>query len=254
MSTYIHFIAHIEYFKRLHIAMILTDTAIQLFSLIQAHVRSALAILPSDIPFRYEGEPFFSAYEALYRIWRKRESQRYVAAELGVGRSTLKEWEKAFVEYGAIGLLSCPPLVDVDLRLERLVVLAKQARPHTHSGHILTLARALRLPGATIELIRRIQRSHGYGQRQDKEDLDFYRDLQRILDSVVRYRRSGDGKTRDPKQRAETFFDFEADSLQHKVELFRELSGAGSRQARPILQRYGVHSSRFYALRKRFLQ
>ena len=36
------------------------------------------------------------------------------------------------------------------------------------------------------------------------------------------------------------------------MELFKELSRAPSRQVRPLLQRYGIHSTRFYALRKRY--
>ncbi len=38
------------------------------------------------------------------------------------------------------------------------------------------------------------------------------------------------------------------------MELFKELSSAPSRQVRPILQRYGIHATRFYELRKRYLQ
>ena len=53
--------AYIEYLKYLHIAMVLTDSAIQWFSLIQARVRLSLATVASEIPFCYEGERFFPA-------------------------------------------------------------------------------------------------------------------------------------------------------------------------------------------------
>jgi hypothetical protein len=43
--------------------------------------------------------------------------------------------------------------------------------------------------------------------------------------------------------------------MQHKVELFRTLNGCNqSRQVRNILQQFGIHSSRFYALKERYLQ
>ena len=235
--------------------MVLSDTAFRVFSLVQSNVRTALALAPGDIPFAYEGERFFQAYDALRRVWVQRESQRQVASSLGLNRTTLAEWENAFVRYGTIGLLQPPTAVKCDPRLERLVVLVKRARPHASSSNILTLARALKLPGATLELIRRIQRSFGYGQRLDEHDVQFYGDLQKILASVQHYRSKAQNSIRDIRQRASTFFDFDHDPFQHKVELFQELAGcAQSRQIRPRLHQFGIHSSRFYTFKQRYLR
>ncbi len=157
-----------EHFMCLHLTVVFTDPTFHTFATIHAFVRSATAQRQTQIPFHYEYEPFFRVYEALFRVWKKRESQRKVATESGLGRDTIREWEEAFLRYGAIGFLRMPKLVEVDPRLERLVLLARQARPKTGSAHISTLARALGIPGADLEIIRRIQRSHGYGQRRMK--------------------------------------------------------------------------------------
>ena len=243
-----------EHPKRLHLTVVFTDSTFHTFAIVHGLVRSAATQKQTPTPFLYENEPFFQTYDALFRIWRKRESQRKVSVESGVGRDTIRGWEEAFLRQGAIGFLQIPGHVEVDPRLERLVLLARQARPKTGSAHILTLARALGIADVDIEVIRRIQRSHGYGQRQDEKDLAFYAGLQKIMVSVVHHQRVSGKQKRDARQRAETFFDFDRDPFQHKVELFKELSAAPSRQVRPILQRYGIHSTRFYALRKRYLQ
>jgi hypothetical protein len=243
-----------EHFIRLQLTVVFTDSTFRTFSIVPALVRVATAEQQTQTPYRYENEPFFPVYDALFRIWKKRESQRKVAAEFGLGRDTLRGWEDAFLRHGAIGFLRIPGLVEVDPRLERLVLLVRQARPKTGSAHISTLAQALGIPGADMDVIRRIQRSHGYGQRQDETDRAFYAGLQKILVSVVHHQRSSGKQKRVLEQRAETFFDFDRDPFQHKVELFKELSTAPSRQVRPLLQRYGIHSSRFYELRKRYLQ
>jgi len=236
------------------LTVVFTDSTFQTFSIIPALVRAATAKQHAPAPYLYENEPFFQAYDALLRIWKKRESQRKVSAAIGAGRDTIRGWENTFLRYGAIGFLQMPGFVEVDPRLERLVLLVRQARPKTGSAHIATLAQALGIPGAGIEVIRRIQRSHGYGQRQDDTDLAFYAGLQKILASVAHHRRVSGKQKRGVAQRAETFFDFDRDPFQHKVELFKELSSAPSRQVRPLLQRYGIHSTRYYELRKRYLQ
>ncbi|MCP4377867.1 MAG: helix-turn-helix domain-containing protein, partial [bacterium] len=56
----------------------------------------------------------FSAYDALFLIWKKRESQRKVSTEFGIGRDTIRGWEDAFLRQGAIGFLRIPGLVEVD--------------------------------------------------------------------------------------------------------------------------------------------
>jgi hypothetical protein len=181
-----------EYFICLHLTVVFTDSTFRTFSIIPALVRSATAEQPTQTPYRYENEPFFQAYDALFRIWKKRESQRKVSEEIGTGRDAIRGWENAFLRYGALGFLRMPGLVEVDPRLERLVLLIRQARPKTGSAHISTLAQGLGIRGANIELIHRIQRSHGYGQRQDETDLAFYAGWQKILASVAHHRRSTD--------------------------------------------------------------
>jgi hypothetical protein len=53
---------------------------------------------------------------------------------------------------------------------------------------------------------------------------------------------------------AESFFDFEHDALQQRIELFKTLSECHKRrQIRPILKQYGMHPNRYYELRGRYL-
>ncbi|MGD8294486.1 MAG: helix-turn-helix domain-containing protein, partial [Desulfobacterales bacterium] len=238
-------IAYFGHFKGEHNNMVFTDNSFKFFSLIQSHVRSSLAEAGSTIPFRYNQEVFFTAYDAIQKVWQKRQSQRHVAASLGISRVTFKKWEKAFVENGAIGLLSLPSFVKVDARLEKLVVLVRSAYPHAATSSILTLAQALNIAAATIELIRRIQRSYGYGQRQDQADVIFYHNLQKILQSVKHRQSAAKKPAHDMRCRAATFINFDQDAFQHKVELFKELTSySKKRQIRSVLNKYGIYSSR----------
>jgi len=254
MSSYYPKNTLLGYFKREHNNMIFTDNSFKFFSLIQSHVRSSLAKAHSEIPFQYDGEVFFKAYEAIQRVWTKRESQRQIAISTEISRATFKKWETSFVKYGAIGLLHQPSFVEVDPRLEKLVVLVRSAYPHAGTSSILTLAQAINIPDVTIELICRIQRSYGYGQRQDEQDVMFYRNLQKILESVKHSKASAKKLAHDIHRRAATFINFDRDPFQHKVELFKELaSSTKKRQIRSILQKYGIHSSRFYELKERYM-
>ena len=234
--------------------MVFSDTTFRFFSLIQSNLRSALAESPSDTPFFYAEESFFKAYEALQRVWIKREAQRQVAQSFSVGRTTWKNWESRFVRHGAMGLLSSLSFVDVDPRIERLVTLLRAARPHANTSSIMQLIDALELPQVSLEMLYRIQRSHGYGQRLDEEDVDFYQELQRILASWQYFKSAEPTIGHDPSHRASTFFDFQRDPFQHRVELFKAVSVCTKRgQIRSILREFGVHSSRFYQLRERYL-
>ena len=85
--------------------VVFTDVTWKYFSVIQYRVRRAVAQAQSSVPFVYEGEAFFKSYNALYDVWKKRRSQRQVAESLNVSRKTLRQWEKNFVDYGALGLL-----------------------------------------------------------------------------------------------------------------------------------------------------
>ena len=128
--------------------MVFTDVTWKYFSVIQYRVRRAVAQAQSSVPFVYEGEPFFTSYNALDEVWVKRRTQRQVAESLNVSRKTLRQWEKNFVDYGALGLLPELSYVQIEPDLERLIILIKSCRPHERSSFTLRLADALEIPGA----------------------------------------------------------------------------------------------------------
>ncbi len=234
--------------------MVFTDKSLKIFSVLQSNVRQALVSSHSDIPYTYKGETFFKAYKSVHQIWGERKSKRSIAQSASMSRRLLREWENRFVEYGTIGLLPDIPCLKVDPRLEYLTQLVRAARPHANSSYILHLAEALQIPGATLELIQCIQRSYGYGQRLDDEDVRFYGELQKILASVEHHKLIMKNSGHNPKKRTETFFDFTRDPFQHRVELFRTLSLCKKKgQIREILRQFGVQSSRLYALRNRYI-
>ena len=130
--------------------MVFADAAIQYFSLRGSRVRSAFAESNSTTPFYYADEPFHTAYRVLAEIWKYRKSIRSAAEEYEIGRETIKKWQQGFVMWGASGLLPPIQTVQVDERLEQLVVLVKSARSHEHSSYAMRLAEALRIPDATL--------------------------------------------------------------------------------------------------------
>ena len=235
--------------------MVFTDTAIEYFLLIGSRVRAGFAESSSATPFDYEREPFHRAYEAITRIWKKRQSIRSVAEKHALSRDTVKRWQQDFVSHGAIGLLAEISSIPVDGLLERLVVLIKTSREHEHSNYALRLAEALSIPGASLDIIRRIHRCWGYGQRHDENDRAFFSGLQKIMSSVEFYKSKQRKPGHDPKRKAATFFPRDCrDSFQHKVELFKELSLCQKkRHIRPALRRYGVYPDRYYQMRERFM-
>ena len=234
--------------------MVFSDPTFRFFSLLQSNVRVALAGMPSETPFSYSGESFFKAYEALRRVWVKRQAQRQVAQSLSVSRATLKSWESRFIQNGAMGLLSSLSFVDVDPRIESLVKIVRTARPHANTSSILQLADALELPHVSLETLYRIQRSHGYGQRLDEKEVSFYAELQKIFTSWEHLKSAKRNFGHDPQSRRPTFLDFQRDAFQHRIELFKALNVCTKRgQIRSVLREFGIHSSRFYQLRERYL-
>ena len=206
------------------------------------------------VPFAYEGELFFHSYDALYKIWRKRQSQRMVAEHLTICRATLKKWQEHFVDHGTVGLLPELSYVDVDPWLEKLTILIKACRPHESASLALRLAAALEIPGASLELIRQIQRCYGYGQCLDENDISYFSGLQHILSSIAHHK-SKKKVARDKKNRARSFFDFDRDPMQQRVELFKTLSQISKkRQIRLVLRRFGIHPNRYYLLRDRYMR
>lgn len=235
--------------------MVFTDKSIKYFSLMGSHVRAKFAESKSNTPFYYKEEPFHVAYEIITQIWKKRKSIRSVTEKHEIGRDSVKDWQNNFVAYGAIGLLPEISHVPVDNLLERLVVLIKTARVHEHSNYALRLADALKIPGATLDIIRRIHRCWGYGQRNDKNDQDFYLGLQKIMSSVEFNKNKKRASCHDPKRKAATFFSIDCnDFFQHKIELFKELSLCQKkRHIRPTLRKYGISPDRYYLLKNRFM-
>jgi len=233
--------------------MVFSDSTWKYLSLIPYKIRAAMAKSNSYVPFAYKDEPFFKSYEALYQLWVKRRSQKKVAQALRIGKDTLKRWEDRFLCYGTIGLLPKLSDVHIDPQLERLVILIKSCRQHESASLALRLAEALEIPGASLELIRHIQRCYGYGQRLDKKDVQYYHGLQHALSSVVIHM-SKKSFVRNKRDRGASFYDFDHDPFQQRIELFRTLSQCErNRQIRPVLKRFGVHPNRYYSLKDRYM-
>ena len=233
--------------------MVFTDLTWKYFSRIQSHVRRAVAQSQSGVPFVYENEPFFGSYSTLYEVWIKRKSQRQVVESLNISRKTLKRWENNFVDYGALGLLPELSYLQIEPDLERLIVLIKSCRPHERSNFALRLAEALEIPGASLDLIRQVQRCYGYGQRMDQRDIEYCYGLQHILFSVAKQKEKK-SSMHDEKSRANSFLNFDRDHLQQRVELLKTLcETAKKRQIRPVLKEFGISPNRYYVLIKRYM-
>jgi len=233
--------------------MVFTDTSWNYFASTQSRIRKVMARNLSCIPFYYEDEPFFDAYEALHKLWKKRSSQRSIAESLNVGRKSLKLWEKDFVRYGAVGLLPKLSELTVDTKLEKLVVLIKSCRPHECASFALRMADGLEIPNASLDRIRQIQRCYGYGQRLDKDDQHYFHELQHIVASVAKHKQKV-LSIHDCGDKARTFLNYERDHLQHRVELFKALGECEKkRMIRPLLREFGVDANRFYTLKKRYM-
>ena len=233
--------------------MVFTDSTWKYLSLIPFRIRADMAASNSYVPFNYEDEPFFKSYEALYQLLEKRRTQKKIAQSLRIGKDRLKKWKDSFLCYGAIGLLPRLSYVDVDPQLEKLVVLIKSCRRHESASLALRLAEALEIPGASLELIRQIQRCYGYGQRLDEKDVQYYHGLQHALSSAAIHM-SKKCFVRNKGDRRTNFYDFDHDPFQQRIELFRTLSQCRKkRQIRPVLKRFGIHPNRYYALKDRYM-
>jgi len=243
----------IGYFLRYTDKMVFTDSTWKYFAQIPFRVRAALAYSQSSVPFGYEEELFFKSYDALCRIWVNRKTQRAIADSHSISRQTLKEWESSFIDHGAVGLLPELSFVDIDSRLEQLIILIKLSRPHERSSHALRLAEALGIPGGSLEQIRLVQRCHGYGQRMNEKDIEYFKGLQHILNSVAK-QKTKKTNMHDAKERAKTFFNFNRDHLQQRVELMKALFQCPKkRQIRHVLNTFGISPNRFYVLKNRYM-
>lgn len=233
--------------------MVFTESTCKYFSQIPFRVRSALAHAKSSVPFEYDDEPFFKSYDTLYQVWVKRKSQRLVSESQSINRQTFKNWETRFVDYGTVGLLPELSFVKIEPRLENLIVLITSSRPHERANYALRLANALQIPGANLELIRLVQRCHGYGQRMNKKDIEYFSDLQHTLNSVAKQKQKK-VHMHDTRDRANTFINFHQDHLQQRVELMKTLFQCHKkRQIRPVLKEFGISPNRFYVLKNRYM-
>jgi hypothetical protein len=233
--------------------MIPTETTLKYFAKISFRIRAALTQTKSAVAFEYEDEPFFKSYEALYQIWVKRKSQRSIAESFSISRQTLKDLETKFSKYGSLGLLPELSFIDVSTQLEKLIILIKSARPHERANYVLRLANALEIPDANLGLVRMVQRGHGYGQRMDGRDIEYYKGLHHILDSISRQKKKK-LFMHDYNDRSNTFMNFQNDHLQQRIELMKTLSLCDkNRQIRPILKEFGIAPNRFYTLKNRYM-
>lgn len=237
--------------------MVFTDAVKEYFLLISSNIRKAMADAQSLVPFGYDNEGFFQAYEALSQLWTTSTSLNSVTINEKLAKSTVNKWEENFILYGAAGLLPQLQFMDVDPALERLVVLIKSTRPHESASLALRLADALKIPGASLDLIRQIQRCHGFGQNMNEKDREYFQGLQHILLSVELHQKKQTKKQsvfHDKNDKKNSFLNFKKDHLQHRVELFKELSAIKkSGQTRAILKKYGITPTRFYILKDRYM-
>lgn len=233
--------------------MVFTDSTWKYLSLIPFKIRAAMAGSNSFAPFLYEDEPFFRSYDVIYQVWAKRQPRKMVAQSLHISKATVKRWEELFLRHGGMGLLPRLSYVRVDAQLEKLVILIKSCRPHESASLAFRLAQALEIPGASLGLIRQIQRCYGYGQRLDQRDVEYYHGLQHALSSVAIHM-SKKCSSHNKRDRGTAFFDFDHDPFQQRIELFKTLSQCQkNRQIRPILKRFGVHPNRYYDLKDRYM-
>ena len=143
--------------------------------------------------------------------------------------------------------------MDIDSRLEQLIVLIKRARPHERSSHALRLSEALGIPGGGLEIIRLVQRCHGYGHRMGDKEIVYFKDLQHILNSVVK-QRTKKVSMHDAGNKTKTFLNFNRDHLQQRLELMKTLSQIPKkRQIRLVLNTFGISPNRFYVLKNRYM-
>jgi hypothetical protein len=234
--------------------MVPTDLAMQSIMSLQSRVRATLARSTVDTPYEYAEESFFQRYELMRDVWLGHKSQRDAANDSSCGRHTIKELDGLMEKLGVIALLPDIELLSVDPLLERLAVLLKRARPHENGSVVLTLTNALGIPGATLDIVHAIHRAHGIGQRLDSQDVEYFSGLQKILYAIQFAKEHEKKSGHDSRDRKHTFFAFEHDTFQHRLELFRELSQVErKRKIRPILERYGIHPRRYYELKQRYL-
>jgi len=233
--------------------MVFTDFTWKYFSMIPYYIRRSMSGNKYNTPYDYEQEFFFKSYSALYDYWAKRNTQKQIVEKHHISKETLKKLEREFVEGGTTSLFTKLSFVETPKQLERLVILIKTARPHENASHALRLANALKIEGASLETIRQIQRCYGYGQSLDEGDIEYFHGIQHILFSLHYHKKQG-WHGHDINDKAKTFYDYEHDHVQQRIELFKTLSTiTKKRQTLPVLNQFGINSNRFYQLKNRYM-
>ncbi len=227
--------------------MILSDRSIQNFQKLCAQVSHAMAQHGRRTPYLV-GHSVIQEYECLRRVWLKREPIKNVCATYGLSRTSYYDFEHRFVEYGVAGLF--PELNGTTQRpsLERLVLLAKQARPSLGVQALLRVAEAVPLTRseAEVDIISQVLKSHGLNPSAQASDAEFFGRLQRILDHLKRLKQKR-LRGRDPSARPKSFF-VDEDGCQRHLELLRELFYSPKAKAGEACARHGVSRSTYYRL------
>lgn len=227
--------------------MILSDRSITTFRKISAQVGGTMVRHGSRTPYLVD-HPLIQAYECLRLAWLKREPIRNACAKYGLSRSSYYEYERCFVEHGVAGLFPEPNGVTQRPALERLVLMAKRARPSLGVQALLRVAQAVPLTRAEADLdtLSQVLKSHGLSPSAQASDAAFFGRLQRMLDYLARLKQQRIAG-RDPHGRPESFFAAE-DGCQRHLELLRELFYAPKAKAGEVCARHGVARTTYYRL------
>jgi hypothetical protein len=87
----------------------------------------------------------------------------------------------------------------------------------------------------------------------DNNDIHYFSGLQHILSSI-KHHKTKKLVVHDKTDRVKSFYNFDYDPLQQRVELFKTLSQiTKKRQIRLELRRFGIHPNRYYLLKDRYM-
>ena len=228
--------------------MVLSDHAINYFKTVHAKVTAGMVEYERTTPY-YLNDPFIHAYETLRAVWHNRIPIKTVCQERKYVRSSYYKIESTFVSHGVIGLFDLFNNVTQLPKLERFVLLVKDARPSLSNQGLLRFSQAL-LPTAkdtSLTSISQILKSHGLSVCGQNSDKQFFGAIQRRLEELTRCRQKQLCQ-RDTSKRFETFLLYQRDQCQHQLELLRELFYHKETRASKLISQYGMAPTTFYRL------
>jgi len=230
--------------------MILSSKRQKYFRSVEAKVSQAMAKSGATVPYLIEGDPAIVNYEIIRKVWHEGQAIKNVCDIYDISRTQYYEKESDFTRYGIIGLFQKIRPVLTLPRLERLVLLVKEARPSLSRQDILRIAEALPLTKneADIDDISQILSSYGLGTGSQTTDQVFWRRVQRTLKEIDRLK-TEPIMIRDKKRRKEFFFQ-DDDVLHKRLEILRELFLVPSLSPKDVCQRHGVAMTSYYRLTK----